>query len=42
VLITTPERAKELGLTPIARYHSGAVSGADPLMMLTGPIPATQ
>jgi acetyl-CoA acyltransferase len=41
VLITTPERAAELGLTPIARYHSGAVSGADPLMMLTGPIPAT-
>jgi acetyl-CoA acyltransferase len=41
-LITTPEKAKELGLTPIARYHSGAVSGADPLMMLTGPIPATQ
>ena len=42
VLITTPERAKELGLTPIARYHHGAVSGADPLRMLTGPIPATQ
>ena len=41
-LLTTPEKAKELGLTPIARYHSGAVSGADPLMMLTGPIPATQ
>ncbi|WP_214366447.1 thiolase family protein [Pseudonocardia sp. H11422] len=42
VLITTPQRARELGLTPIARYHCGAVSGADPLMMLTGPIPATQ
>ncbi|MFP5070118.1 thiolase family protein [Pseudonocardia nantongensis] len=42
VLVTTPERAKELGLTPIVRYHSGAVSGADPLRMLTGPIPATQ
>ncbi|MBW0089929.1 thiolase family protein [Pseudonocardia sp. KRD-184] len=41
VLITTPERAAELGLTPIARYHGGAVSGADPLKMLTGPIPAT-
>ncbi len=41
VLIATPERAAELGLTPIARYHCGAVSGADPLMMLTGPIPAT-
>ncbi|MFC4946026.1 thiolase family protein [Pseudonocardia sp. GCM10023141] len=42
VLIASAERAAELGLTPIARYHSGAVSGADPLMMLTGPIPATQ
>ncbi|OLL76190.1 3-ketoacyl-CoA thiolase, Acetyl-CoA acetyltransferase [Pseudonocardia sp. Ae168_Ps1] len=42
VLVTTPERAAELGLTPIVRYHSGAVSGADPLRMLTGPIPATQ
>ncbi|WP_224389704.1 thiolase family protein [Pseudonocardia sp. ICBG1293] len=42
VLVTTPERARELGLTPIVRYHSGAVSGADPLRMLTGPIPATQ
>ena len=42
LLITTPERARELGLTPIARYHSGAVSGADPVMMLTGPIPATR
>jgi acetyl-CoA acyltransferase len=41
LLITTPERARELGLTPIARYHSGAVSGADPIVMLTGPIPAT-
>ena len=42
LLITTPERAAQLGLTPIARYHSGAVSGADPVMMLTGPIPATE
>lgn len=42
VLVTTPERARELGLTPIVRYHSGAVSGADPLRMLTGPVPATQ
>lgn len=42
VLVTTPEKARALGLTPIVRYHSGAVSGADPLRMLTGPIPATQ
>ncbi|MET7473832.1 acetyl-CoA C-acyltransferase [Streptomyces sp. NPDC005648] len=42
LLITTPERARDLGLTPIARYHSGAVSGADPITMLLGPIPATE
>jgi acetyl-CoA acyltransferase len=42
VLIMSPERAREYGLTPIARYHSGAVSGADPVLMLTAPIPATQ
>jgi acetyl-CoA acyltransferase len=42
VLVTTPEKAAELGLTPIVRYHSGAVSGADPILMLTGPIPATE
>jgi acetyl-CoA acyltransferase len=42
LLITTEERARELGLTPIARYHTGAVSGADPITMLTGPIPATE
>ncbi|MEU9346658.1 thiolase family protein [Streptomyces sp. NPDC048278] len=42
LLVTTPERARDLGLTPIARYHSGAVSGADPITMLLGPVPATE
>ncbi|HEX4094341.1 MAG TPA: thiolase family protein [Trebonia sp.] len=42
LLVMTPERARELGLTPIVRYHSGAVVGADPVLMLTGPIPATE
>ncbi|MCU1653073.1 MAG: fadA6 2, partial [Pseudonocardia sp.] len=42
LLVTTPEKARELGLTPIAKYKAGAVSGADPIMMLTGPIPATE
>jgi acetyl-CoA acyltransferase len=41
LLVTTPERARELGLTPIVRYHSGTVAGADPVLMLTAPIPAT-
>jgi acetyl-CoA acyltransferase len=42
LLVTTPERAKDLGLQPIARYVAGAVMGADPRLVLTGPIPATQ
>jgi len=41
VLITTSEKAKELGLTPIARFHTSVVVGDDPIIMLTGPIPAT-
>lgn len=42
ILIASREKADELGLTPIARYVSGAVAGSDPIRMLTGPIPATQ
>lgn len=42
VLLMSEERALALGLTPRARFHSFAVVGDDPLMMLTGPIPATR
>ena len=42
LLVTTPERAAELGLTPMVRYHTGTLAGADPVLMLTGPIPATE
>jgi acetyl-CoA acyltransferase len=42
LLVTTPERAAELGLTPIVRYHTGVVAGDNPVLMLTGPIPSTQ
>jgi acetyl-CoA acyltransferase len=42
VLITTSEVAKRLGLRPLARIHSVAVVGSDPLYMLTGVIPATE
>jgi acetyl-CoA acyltransferase len=42
LLVTTSEIALELGLTPIVRYRAGAVTGADPVLMLTGPIPATE
>ena len=41
VLMMTSARAAELGLAPIARVHSVAVVGSDPILMLTGPIPAT-
>ncbi|MCW2523880.1 MAG: fadA 7 [Frankiales bacterium] len=41
LLITTSEKAAELGLTPIARVHTSVVVGDDPFLMLTGPIPAT-
>ncbi len=41
-LIMSEEKAVELGLTPRARFVSFAVVGDDPLMMLTGPIPATR
>ncbi|GFG74560.1 thiolase family protein [Mycobacterium botniense] len=42
LLVTTPAVALELGLTPMVRYRAGAVTGADPVLMLTGPIPATE
>jgi acetyl-CoA acyltransferase len=41
LLITTSEKAAELGLKPLVRLHSFAVVGDDPVVMLTGPIPAT-
>jgi acetyl-CoA acyltransferase len=41
LLVTTSDIAMELGLTPLVRYQAGAVIGADPILMLTGPIPAT-
>lgn len=42
VLITTSERASDLGMTPIARVHTAVCAGDDPVKMLTGPIPATR
>ena len=42
LLITTSEKAAELGLTPWARFHTVATAGVDPVIMLTGPIPATE
>src|SRR5215216_4686083 len=42
VLLTTPEKAKELGLTPRARIVDQTTVGCDPVKMLEGPIPATR
>ena len=42
VLIMSEEKANALGLRPRARFHSFAVTGGDPLLMLTGVIPATR
>ena len=42
LLLMSAQKAEELGCTPIARVHSVAVAAADPVIMLTAPIPATQ
>jgi acetyl-CoA acyltransferase len=42
VLIMSEAKAGRLGLTPRARFHSFAVTGSDPLLMLTGVIPVTE
>ncbi|TDV56236.1 thiolase family protein [Actinophytocola oryzae] len=42
LLMTTSEKAAELGLTPIARVHTAVLAGDDPMLVLTAPIPATR
>jgi acetyl-CoA acyltransferase len=42
LLVMTADYAIQLGLTPLVRYRAGVVAGADPVLMLTGPIPATE
>jgi acetyl-CoA acyltransferase len=42
LLMMTSEKAAELRLRPLARIHSVAVRGSDPVEMLTATIPATQ
>jgi acetyl-CoA acyltransferase len=41
LLIMSEEAAAKYGLTPIAKIHTATVVGADPVIMLTAPIPAT-
>jgi acetyl-CoA acyltransferase len=40
--VTTSEWAVRHGLRPMARIHSSVVVANDPVMMLTGPMPATE
>jgi acetyl-CoA acetyltransferase family protein len=42
VLLMTREKADEFGLKPRARIMDQTTVGVDPVIMLTGPIPATQ
>lgn len=42
LLFMSAEKARELGCTPLARVHTATLAGADPVMMLSAPIPATQ
>jgi len=40
--VTSPERAQQLGLRPLARLVSWAVAGVPPRTMGIGPVPATE
>jgi acetyl-CoA acyltransferase len=42
LLFMSAEKARELGCKPIAKVHTAVLAGADPVIMLTAPIPATQ
>ena len=42
MLIMSARRADELGLRPLARFHTFALAGINPVEMLSGPIPATR
>jgi acetyl-CoA acyltransferase len=42
MMLMSAEKAKELGLTPIAKIRSMAVAGCDPAIMGYGPVPSTK
>jgi acetyl-CoA acyltransferase len=42
LLVTTPDRARQLGLRPAVRYRAAATIGADPVTVHTAVIPATE
>lgn len=42
MLIASEDAVRRFGLTPRARFHTMTVTGSDPVLILTGPIPATR
>ncbi len=42
VVLMSAEKAKKLGIKPLARIHAMAVSGCDPEIMGMGPVPAVK
>lgn len=42
LLFMSAEKARSVGLRPIARVHTAVVAAADQVIMLTAPIPSTQ
>jgi acetyl-CoA acetyltransferase family protein len=42
LLVMEKQKALDMGLRPRARFHSFALGGVDPVIMLTGVIPATK
>jgi acetyl-CoA acetyltransferase family protein len=42
VLVMDAQKAKDMGLRARARFHSFALGGVDPVIMLTGVLPATK
>ncbi|EFL21238.1 thiolase [Streptomyces himastatinicus ATCC 53653] len=42
LLVASEDAVRRFGLVPLARVHTMAVVGSDPVFMLTGPIPATE
>lgn len=42
LMIASESAVRRHGLTPMAAVHTMAVVGSDPVLMLTGPIPATE
>jgi acetyl-CoA C-acetyltransferase len=41
-IVTTPERAEELGLRPLAKLRGWNIAGVHPAIMGIGPVPATK